>query len=183
MNILTFTGIGAIGVLLGCTVFSAFATNSANVNFKGNLIVNPPCDLMAEDRGNTISVDFEDIVIRKMETKAANFNATSAAYQRKLPFILECDAEVGTAVRIQLQGDPASFNSEFLATDNANVGVQFINLGKGTFIPNNRTRRAQVIVGTPATFYVIPIRNVNVNDTDVRAGGFIATATLVAEYE
>lgn len=156
-----------------------------NIDFNGGLIVNPPCELTAEDGSDTINVDFKDIVIRRMAVKAADHNLTSAPYQQVLPFRLVCDAPDDTAVRIGISGSPAGFNAEFLGTDNQDVGIQFINLGKGTFIPNNRNRRAQIILSNLSsyTFYVVPIRNNNVSIDKVRAGGFKATATFVAEYE
>lgn len=182
--------VAVIGVSLllsfgGAFMASAQAANSVDIKIKGNLILNPPCELAATGGGSTIEVDFGDIVIRKMETRAANSSATTAAYQTPLPFSLKCDAEVGTAVRIGLKGNPASFNNEFLATDNPGVGIQFINLGKGTFIPNNTgMRRAQIIIGQEDSyrFYVVPIRNSLA--TDISSGAFeSATASLIAEYE
>ncbi|MGJ3355333.1 fimbrial protein [Providencia sp. Je.9.19] len=183
MNFLSLQGRVVLGLFLSSAAFSALAATKADIGFKGNLIVNSPCELTAGDGSDTISVNFQEIVIRKLETQAANFNATTAAYQQPLPFRLVCDAENGTAVRVGLQGNASSFNNEFLATDNPNVGVQFINLGKGTFIPNSTSRRAQIIVGTPASFYVVPIRNSQVSTTEVATGGFKATATLLANYE
>lgn len=163
---------------------NVLAGNTAKINIKGNLIVNSPCDITSTGGSDTISVDFGDIVIRKMETQAANTAATTAMYQTALPIKLTCDAPNDTAVRIGLRGSVAPFNSEFLGTNNPNVGIQFINLGKGTFIPNDTgARRARVFVGTSFTFYVVPIRNVNVATTAVTAGAFTTTATLVADYE
>ncbi|MGG4610152.1 fimbrial protein [Providencia sp. Me31A] len=182
------TSIGvASGFFMGISFFfssSVLAANTVSINIKGNLILNPPCDITSTGGGDSISIDFNDIVIRNIITQAANTSATTAMYQTPLPIKLECDAEDGTAVRIGLQGAAAAFNSEFLATDNPNIGVQFINLGRGTFIPNNTTtRRARVLVGTPFTFYVVPIRNSSVAANAVRTGAFSATATLVADYE
>ncbi|EMA4784642.1 MULTISPECIES: fimbrial protein [Providencia] len=183
MRTIKFKKKGICGGILFSIAFSVMANNGANVNFKGNLILNPPCDFTSTTGADTINVDFKDILIRKMETKAANVNATTAMYQTRLPLKLDCgDTANGTALRVRIQGTTSVFNTEFLGTDNDDVGIQFINLGRGTFIPNNSTnRRARILVGDTISFYVVPIRNAGASV--IKTGPFNATATLIAEYE
>nr|WP_314264852.1 fimbrial protein [uncultured Moellerella sp.] len=173
MKISVFAWITGIVTLLGCTVFPVFASNTSNVALKGNLIVNPPCELTSVDGSDTINVDFGDLVIRKM-----GVSLSDRTYAQPLPYQLVCDAPGDTGIRIYLKGDSAGFNRSLLATKNENVGILFLN-GTGRFTPNGSW--AGMTVGNQTVMQVVPIRN-NAEGVTVEAGSFSAVATLTAAY-
>ncbi|MGJ3355334.1 fimbrial protein [Providencia sp. Je.9.19] len=167
-------GIGLGLWILACGMLptSAFAANSVTVNFKGNLILNPPCELTGTG-SNTVEVDFKDMVIRKI---------TGTNFQQPLPYKLTCDAEDATRVALTIKGTGSSFNNAALKTSNTNLGLRFatmsgssptfVGLGQPIVFTNNQR----------PTFNVYPLINSGVAASSIAAGGFTASATLEASY-
>lgn len=174
MKISVFTWITGIVTLLGCSVFPVFASNTSNVALKGNLIVNPPCELTSISGDGTISVEFGDIVIRKMST-----SLSGRVYKQPLPYRLVCDAPDETTVHIYLtSSSKAAFDNRLVGTTNENVGILFLN-NNGLMTPIGNP--AGMNVGKQTVIEVVPIRN-NAEGVTVIAGNFSATATLTAVY-
>lgn len=162
-----------LGVLLSAGLLftaSSIAANSIVVNFKGNLILNPPCEITGIDNG-PISVDFSDMVIRKI---------TGTAYKQQVRYKLTCDASDTTKVALTFKGDGASFNSSALRTlENPDLGIGFldtnypIRLNIDPIIFDNNK---------PTTIYAYPIINKGVDISKIKSGAFTAGATLEASY-
>ncbi|OHT25734.1 hypothetical protein A3Q29_12070 [Providencia stuartii] len=112
-----------VGVALGLSFSALSLAESAAVNLKGELIVNPPCELTASNGDGVMELDFGDLVIRKIST------ATSGrAYRQTIPFKLVCDAPDDTGVYIFVSSERgAPFDNRLVATSNDNVGLMFIN--------------------------------------------------------
>ncbi len=160
--------------LLGCATFSVFASNTSNMALKGNLIVNPPCELTSTAGDGPINVAFGDIVIRKMST-----SLSGRAYKQPLPYRLVCDAPDETTVHIYLtSSSKATFNNRLVGTTNENVGILFLN-NNGLVTPIGNP--AGMSVGQQTVMEVVPIRN-NAEGVTVTTGDFSATATLTAVY-
>ncbi|MGJ3355332.1 fimbrial protein [Providencia sp. Je.9.19] len=163
-----------IGILFSCLAFSALASNSTNVSIAGNLIVNPACELTSTTGEETIFADFGEIVISKMGTSTSARN-----YRKTLPYKVVCDAPEGTGIYIQLRGESASFNPQFVATTNENVGILFLN--KNALItPTGYI--AGMKLGNETVMEVVPVRN-GATGVKVATGDFSATATLTVFYQ
>lgn len=151
---------------------TALAANTVNINIKGNLILNPPCEITGA-QGSTVEVDFADMVIRKI---------TGNNYQQPIPYTLICDASEATNVALTIKGTGASFNNNVLKTSNTQLGLRFasmdnsnpkfVDLGQAIRFTNNQ----RPIIN------VYPLINKDVAITSIAAGKFTATATLEASY-
>ncbi|MEX6319190.1 fimbrial protein [Providencia huaxiensis] len=157
--------------ILSIQIPSALAANSVRINFKGNLIQNPPCEITGLN-GNEITIDFQDMVIR---------NITGMNYIQEIKYKLTCDAPNNTGLSLSIKGTAASFNTNLLTTSNTNLGISFysgftnlstirVNLDPIKF-PNSRRD----------PIYANPV--INAKAANITAGSFTATATLLAEYE
>ncbi|OHT25735.1 hypothetical protein A3Q29_12075 [Providencia stuartii] len=93
--------LGVLLTLCGLVVTSAQAANTVQINIKGNLILNPPCDISGPGNG-PIDVDFSDMVIRKI---------TGNNYQQPVNYTLTCDAPDTTNVALTFVGDGVQLNS------------------------------------------------------------------------
>lgn len=160
------------GVLISVTggiSLQACASNSVGLALKGNLIQNPPCILTAEDNTDVISIDFSDMVIRKI---------TGITYRKTVPYKLVCDAPDNTGLEISLKGTVAPFDSNILKTTNKDLGIAFTFAGtlmivNGTPMKFKNNERPE-ITANPVT---------NSKQTNIAAGDFTATATIMVSYQ
>ncbi|MEY1579995.1 fimbrial protein [Providencia manganoxydans] len=149
---------------------------AVDVNFKANLIGNPPCDVEGPDGPDQpIRVPFGDVGITKIygETYRKNFNLT-----------LSCGTGLGNDVALYLEyrGIVAeSFDNKALQASQTGLGVRLYH--QGVVIPPN--------TGTPITMSdngvaTLPLYAVLVKDTDPSAtlyeGNFTATASVEMNY-
>lgn len=156
--------------LLSMFSFKIMAANSVKVNFKGNLIQNPPCDISAPSGGD-INVDFDDMVIRKI---------TGSTYRKPVPYKLICDAPDNTGVALTMTGDTATFNTSLLKTSNGNLGLMFYS-GASYYPWRVNIDQMRFLNSSHDAIYVNPI--VNPAATNVSTGAFTAVATIVATYQ
>ncbi|MGG4609850.1 fimbrial protein [Providencia sp. Me31A] len=164
----------SLGGLLFSLVFSVCADNSAQINLRGNLLGDPPCDISASDGRNTISVDFGEMLITNMDTTVAG-----RTYKKPLPYKIVCTTPVNTAIKVTLSSDaPSSFDSRFVSTNNVNVGIMFLT-NNALF---SRGTNALMNYGNEAKFEVVPIKNGAAN-IKVAAGDLTSTATLTVSYQ
>lgn len=165
-----FLILSALVAILILQINSGLAANSVNVNFKGNLIQNPPCEITGID-GNQITVDFSDMVIRKI---------TGRTFIQEIKYKLTCDAPDNTGISLTMKGTTSNFNTSLLTTSNANLGISFyasenyypirVNVDPIKF-PNN----------SHDPIYANPV--IKTGATNVATGSFTATATILAEYQ
>lgn len=171
-NKMKIMGASLLLAIGGLSTFSVLAESSVTMNFKVNLILNPPCDITGEG-GGPIEVDFGDLVIRKIPI------ANGYTYVQPVPYKLTCDAPDTTEVALTFKGLGATFDDGALRSSNANLGIKFLvgaypirlNIDPMKF-PNNRHD----------TIYAYPVRNNGVPVTSIVAGTFTAAATLEASY-
>lgn len=163
--------ISTLVAILSAQIPSALAANNVKITFKGNLIQNPPCEITGLN-GNKIIIDFQDMIIR---------NITGLNYIQEIKYSLTCDAPNNTGVSLRITGTETDFNANLLTTSNPNLGISFysgteslsmvrVNLDSIKF-PNSRRER----------IFANPV--INTRATNITAGSFTATATLLAEYE
>lgn len=160
----------AIGGVSTCPVWAA---NSVTVNIKGNLILNPPCEITGVG-GGPVEVDFSDMVIRKI---------TGTNYQQAVPYTLTCDAADNTRVALTFKGTGATFNAAALRTSNTNLGIRFASVSGGTptFVALN-TGAITFNNNQRLTINAYPVINGGIAVTNIAAGTFTSSATLEASY-
>lgn len=138
-------------------------------NFSGTLIGNKPCIF---NNNNPIEVDFGDVIIRDVQDQ----NGTS--YSRRVNYTIQCEGAVSTdQVSMTIQGSAAYFDSDQLATNKRELGLQFMK--------NNQ----YVTVNEPFTFSygnqpiidVTPWGSSKLSDVD--EGAFFSTARFTVEYQ
>lgn len=156
-------------VISGISTFSVLAANSVTVNFKGNLVLNPPCDVTGEG-GGPISVDFSDMVIRRIE---------GTAYKQLVPYQLTCDAPGETVVALTFKGEGAEFDQSALVSSNKNLGFKLL-LGASPIRLNIDLMKFQN--NNHSSIYAYPVINSGVAITAINTGPFTASAILEASY-
>lgn len=149
---------------------NVYSSNSVKVNFKGNLISNPPCDITGVD-GNEITVDFKDMVIRRI---------TGMTYIQEVKYKLTCDAPDNTGISLKIIGDTAGFYSGLLKTNNDNLGIRF-HVGDDYYPIRVNTDPVKFTNNNHNKIYANPI--INADATNIKAGVFTSTATILAEYQ
>ncbi|EMB3084694.1 hypothetical protein CHI95_18750 [Providencia rettgeri] len=151
---------------------STLAADSVTVNIKGNLILNPPCEISGVGNG-PIEVDFKDMVIRTI---------TGTNFPQPVPYTLKCDADGATNVALRFKGDGAKFNSNVLKTSNDNLGIRFATVSGSspTFFALNTDIR--FTNSQRPTIRAYPLLNPGVAVNSIAGGGFTSTVTLEASY-
>lgn len=168
------TGMGILLVLGSMFSSSALAANSVTVNFKGKLILNPPCDISGVNNG-PIEIDFGDVVIR-------NVTSNYLEYRKPIPYTLTCDASETTRVALTFKGTGTTYDSGALGSNNPNFGIRF---SHDVASVNTRILLNQAFPFTNnerPTLYAYPAINNAVPVTSIAAGTFTASATLEASY-
>lgn len=149
---------------------------AVDVNFKANLIGNPPCDVAGPDGPEQpIRVQFPDVGITKINGEN---------YRQYFTLTLSCGTGLGKDVALYLQykGQPAEeFDMQALQANQTSLGVRLYH--EGRIIPPNS--------GTPITMSdngiaLLPLYAVLVKNADPSAtlyeGYFTATARVEINY-
>lgn len=152
----------------------SFADKSVIINIKGNLIMNPPCEITGP--GNKpVQIDFSDMVIRKI---------TGSNYGQPVNYTLTCDASDSTQVALTFKGVAVTLNKQsVLKTSNTNLGIRFAKgaVSNPTFVALNNEQILFTNKDRP-TLSAFPIINSAVATTSIAPGAFDASATLEASY-
>ncbi|HEM7146926.1 TPA: fimbrial protein [Providencia stuartii] len=168
--------VGLLLSLSGTIMVSVQAANSVDIKIKGNLILNPPCEITGVG-SDSIEIDFGDMVIR---------NISYANNRQLIPYNLKCDASDDTKVSLTVKGRSAIFETtSTLMTSNKNLGIAFASTNEGS-----TTIRRLLLNTDPVLFtnknrpdiYAYPVVNSNVSVNSITAGAFDATALLEASY-
>ncbi|MBK0089572.1 fimbrial protein [Erwinia sp. S59] len=139
----------------------AFST-TATVKVK---VLAPPCIV----NGNRdIPIDFgNDIIISRIDSRI---------YERSIPYVLDCSAATSKALKMQLRGGGASFDTTVLGTSKANLAIELKSNGTKMAVNSwhNFTDPARPLLSA------VLVKN---RSGAVTGGTFTATSTLLVEYQ
>ncbi|MDX4945447.1 fimbrial protein [Providencia manganoxydans] len=149
---------------------------AVDVNFKANLIGNPPCDVAGPDGPEQpIRVQFPDVGITKINGEN---------YRTDFSLTLSCGTGLGNAVALYLQykGQPAEgFDNQALQASQTNLGVRLYHEGR-IIPPNSGTPITMSDNGTASLpLYAVPVKNADPSAT-LYEGYFTATARVEINY-
>ncbi|EMI5491521.1 fimbrial protein [Providencia stuartii] len=167
--------LGLMGIL---SLFSA-STQAIEVNFKGNLIDNPPCDVYdANGKNQPIKIDFGEIGITDIDELNVSHKGN---YQQNFTLTVSCGAGLGNSVALfmEYKGVPANFYKGALWTSQTNLAIYLESDGTAVK-PNDGLKVVMSSNGTKQIpFTATPIRN---KGTMPLEGDFTASATVEMLY-
>lgn len=138
-------------------------------NLQGNLIVTPPECILNNHQQET--VHFGDILLTRID---------GSAYKRSVPLRLTCTNLAKNTLKLTLQGDATSFNSNgALKTSNNKLGLMF-------YVNSIRQAINQPInvnIDSLPTIEATPIKNTTASFNNTDGGDFAALATLRVDYQ
>ena len=151
------------------------AASAVEVNFTGNLIENPPCDVAGPDGvDQPIKVPFGEVGITKINGEN---------YRQDFTLTLSCGTGLGNAVALYLQyrGMNAPFDNNALQTDLSGLGIRLYH--QGVIIPpNSGTAITMSDNGTESLpLYAVPVKDTDPSVT-LYEGDFKATASVEMNY-
>lgn len=165
-----------LGLLGGVALLTFSTAQAVEVNFSGNLIENPPCDVAGPDGPNKpIKIDFGEIGITKIDGEN---------YRQDFILTFTCGPELGNEVPLFLQ-----YMSPFIAPyDNKAVRTNVTGLAirlyhNGVVIGPNTGSPMKMSSGETATLplYAVPVRDPDPS-VILQEGSFNASATVQMLY-
>ncbi|HHQ6559265.1 TPA: fimbrial protein [Serratia fonticola] len=166
----TMTALLLTSALMGVVCTAQAENGEAKMNFHGTLRDPPLCTITDSNDGSQIDVNFgEQVGISKVDGEN---------YRQRLGYKIECDKAVGGswALTLSLDGTPAGFNPDLLATEQPDLGIR-IYLGDKTFVPGSSLEK--IDSHTPPELWAVPVKRPGAT---LDEGYFEAWATLRAEY-
>ena len=159
------------GGWLALTLLSAGlpVTAAENMRFYGTLIEPPPCQVNGD---RAIEVDFgEDVLTTRVD---------GVNYSKPINYTLDCTGAGTRAIRVQIQGAPASFNGNVLATvERSDLGIALKLAGVGLTMPINSWVKLES-TSTKLDLQAVPVK---APGSQLTAGRFTAGATMVFDYQ
>ncbi|MEX6159531.1 fimbrial protein [Providencia manganoxydans] len=137
------------------------------VNITGTVIAPPPCII---NDGNLIEVNFGEVMSSRID---------GTAYKKDVLYTVQCNkmpASAKNAMKMSVQGNKASFDSQSLSTniDGLGIAIHYNN----SKLPVGRT--INFIYPNAPQFAVVPVRDLTAN---LKGGYFESIATLLIEYQ
>lgn len=146
---------------LGC----ALSAQAVDVNFRGTLVVPPPCEI---NSSSDISVVFgNDLLIGRID---------GVNYQQPISYTLDCHEATSTTLRLQFQGAGASFDASVLSTTKTGLGIELRR--DGTKLPVNTWLNFTDPARPRLT--AVPVKS---SGSNLKGGAFAAASTLVVDYQ
>lgn len=161
-SIKTFT-INLSAILVGISLMFSHQASALDIIVNAKVVV-PPCTV---NNGNVIEVDFGDSVVIPL--------INGANYRTTIPYSIQCDASAPNALKLQIEGNGATFNSDALQTSEKGLGIIFFQDGQSLAI----NRKLNVSYTSLPIFEAAPIKEKN---EKLNAGEFTAAATLAIYY-
>lgn len=164
-----------LGSLWGLSALMPLTASAVVVNFTGNLIQNPPCDVSGPAGLNQpIKVLFGDVGITKID---------GVNYQQDFTLTLSCSAQLGEGVALYLEyrGMQAGFDDKALQASQPGLGVRLYH--QGVVIPTNTGTAITMSSNgnTTLPFSAVPVRDPDPSAT-LYGGAFTATASVEINY-
>ena len=154
-----------LGLCLPVSQVQAIATgDSKTLLFHGTLRIHQ-CHI---NNDQNISVQFDEVGINKVD---------GARYKQQIPWQLTCDDyDPAWRLTLLLKGTAATFDNAAISTNAAGLAIQIQQNGK----PLELNKAIDIQYGSIPTLEAVPVKDPAV--TELTAGIFNATATLLAEY-
>lgn len=156
-------------LLMSTGISSTYA--STQVNFRGNLIGNPPCDITGDN--DPITVDFDEVGITKID---------GTNYMQDFALTVTCGNDLGNSVQLYMgyDGMNAPFDNDAVQTSLRGLGIRLYHQGQ-VVSPNNDDMPIIMSSGSSA---IVPLSAVPVRDPaiDLFEGIFTATGTVEIRY-
>lgn len=137
---------------------------TTTLNITGTILLPPPCVINGDQE---ISVNFTDEV---MTTKVDGIN-----YRQPVNYRLACSGASANALKMQIRGIDSGFVNS-LQTSNADLGIALSSDGQA--LPVNSWLNFN-LPNQPALFATLVKRP----GTTLKAGLFMATATMLVDYQ
>ena len=136
-----------------------------SLTIRAVIIAPPPCVI---NSGGTLDVPFgNDLLTSRVD---------GVNYRRDVPYTVTCDSPFNNAMKLELKGTGASFDSRVLLTRKPDLGVKlFVN---GADWPLNTA-----VNFTHPNFPVVQAVPVKRAGSSLTGGAFDAAATLVVDYQ
>ncbi|CNE49354.1 fimbrial protein [Yersinia kristensenii] len=153
-------------LLLGSMLFTstqAFALTTVTV--KVTVLAEPSCVI---NGGNPIEVTFSD--------DAITTRVDGHHYMEVIPANVECKGLASNSLKLKVQGTPAYFGLNILATEQQDLGIALLSDGNPLILNNN----------IKFSYPYIPVLNavpVKAPGSTLNPGKFSAAATLTLEYQ
>lgn len=143
--------------------FSALA--EARLTFQGTVLDDPPCIF---NSGYVINIDFGATIIT---TRVDGIN-----YSQEVKYNLVCTTPPLNTLRMQIIGVGAAFDAKNLSTDKSNLSISFFADGKA--LPVNQW--LNFTLPQQPQLKAVPVKKTG---STLTGGSFIATATMMIEYQ
>jgi type 1 fimbria pilin len=141
---------------------------SATVTVKVTVLTQP-CEI---NGGRPIEVEFDNV----MTTEVG-----SDAYLKQVVYTLDCPQGAPTAMKLQIAGTGASFDSEVLQVKPDELGLLGIELRQGsTKLPINRWLNFTYSDSNKPELWAVPVKK---SGTTLKGGDFTAAATMKMDYQ
>lgn len=96
--------------------------------------------------------------------------------QREVLYTVNCNGNPSNALKLQVQGAAAPFDSKLLNTNKDGLGIRWLRVGGD--LPVNTW--LNFTYPTPPRLWVVPVREAG---TTLTAGEFFASATMTVDYQ
>lgn len=144
---------------------------STQVNFRGNLIDNPPCDITGDN--DPITIDFDEVGITKID---------GINYMQDFTLKVICTNDLGDSVQLYMgyDGMNASFDNKAIQTNLRGLGIRLYHQGD-VIAPNNEDIPVTMSGGSSISILLsaVPVREPS---ADLLEGTFNATGTVEIRY-
>lgn len=159
---------GSRALLIGGGLLLAVSQSAqadTSLTIRTVIIAPPPCVI---NSGGTLDVPFgNDLLTSRVD---------GVNYRRDVPYTVTCDSPFNNAMKLELKGTGASFDSRVLLTRKTDLGVKlFVN---GADWPLNTA-----VNFTHPNFPVVQAVPVKRAGSSLTGGAFDAAATLVVDYQ
>ncbi|MFV8845429.1 fimbrial protein [Serratia fonticola] len=142
----------------------ATGANSVSITVKVSVIAPPPCII---NNNQPIEVEFNEV----MTTRVDGNN-----YRKPVGYSLSCTTASSSALKLQVQGNGASFDSEVLGTDSEGLGIKLLQ-GSNKLAINSWLNFTS---SNPPELWAVPVKQ---NNVTLKAGEFRAGATMKVDYQ
>jgi len=157
-------------VIIRCSLIlfatlSGFAIANVPIKITGTIIA--PASCVINDNQN-ITVNFGENLQKKM--------IDGMNYMKDINYILECKNLVSNNVKIKMSGQAAVFNNNYLQSSQSDLGIKIT--ANGNLLPVNQW--LDFLYPNLPKMQAVPVKN---SSGVITSGSFMATATLMVEYQ
>lgn len=143
---------------------TVMAGRTATVTVKVTVVEVPPCTI----NGNrVIEVDFGDVIVPQID---------GHRYLKPVNYSLECTGQLTNAMKLAIQGNPASFDNSALKTSVDGFGIAMRVNGQPLAINN----WLNFVYPNKPVLEAVPVKRAGV---ELPGGEFSAGATLMVQYQ